>query len=519
MLEPLVAPFLIFREGAKMTNTNRLDAIYARQSVDRKDSISIESQIEFCRHELRGGAAREYQDKGFSGKNTDRPHFQQLVKDIEAGLIARVVVYKLDRISRSILDFANMMALFQKHNVEFVSSTEKFDTSTPMGRAMLNICIVFAQLERETIQRRVADAYHSRSRKGFRMGKVPYGYTTEPYVIQGINTKRLVADPETADTVRLIFNMYAEPQTSFGDIARHLAKHNILIRGKVICRTNIADILSNPVYTEADMDIYEFFKDNGAEIEGDPADFTGINGCALFTKKEVERSRFGMQDKVLVPSPHEGLISSEVWLKVRKKMLANHQYQPARKITQTWMAGKIKCGHCGYSLGSVTSAATKIRYLRCRQRVESMSCVGCSKLKTGDVERVVYDGMVGKLQGFNAVSGNIHRNNPKLSAAKVELAQVDAEIERLVESLMGANATLLSFANRKAEELGVRKQALMLEIAELSTADIPANKIAEISAFLADWENTSFDDKRQVVDSVISAIRATSDNVEIEWKI
>ena len=76
-----------------------------------------------------------------------------LVRDIKRGLIAKVVVYKLDRISRSILDFANMMELFQQYNVEFVSSTEKFDTSTPMGRAMLNICIVFAQLERETIQK------------------------------------------------------------------------------------------------------------------------------------------------------------------------------------------------------------------------------------------------------------------------------------------------------------------------------------------------------------------------------
>ena len=74
-------------------------------------------------------------------RNTDRPKFQELVRDIKRGLIAKVVVYKLDRISRSILDFANMMELFQQYNVEFVSSTEKFDTSTPMGRAMLNICI------------------------------------------------------------------------------------------------------------------------------------------------------------------------------------------------------------------------------------------------------------------------------------------------------------------------------------------------------------------------------------------
>ena len=123
----------------------REDAIYGRQSVDRKDSISIESQIEFCKYELRGGNFRQYTDKGYSGKNTDRPKFQELMADIKRGLIKRVVVYKLDRISRSILDFATMMETFQAYNVEFVSSTEKFDTSTPMGRAMLNICIVFAQ--------------------------------------------------------------------------------------------------------------------------------------------------------------------------------------------------------------------------------------------------------------------------------------------------------------------------------------------------------------------------------------
>ena len=94
---------------------NRIDAIYARQSVDKKDSISIESQIEFCKYELKGGNCKEYTDKGYSGKNTDRPKFQELVRDIKRGLIAKVIVYKLDRISRSILDFANMMAVSYTH--------------------------------------------------------------------------------------------------------------------------------------------------------------------------------------------------------------------------------------------------------------------------------------------------------------------------------------------------------------------------------------------------------------------
>ena len=97
---------------------NRIDAIYGRQSIDKKDSISIESQFEFCRYELKGGEAKEYKDKGYSGKNIERPDFQRLLRDIRAGLIRRVIVYKLDRISRSIVDFAKLMELFKQYNVE-----------------------------------------------------------------------------------------------------------------------------------------------------------------------------------------------------------------------------------------------------------------------------------------------------------------------------------------------------------------------------------------------------------------
>ena len=197
---------------------NRIDAIYGRQSIDKKDSISIESQFEFCRYELKGGEAKEYKDKGYSGKNIERPDFQRLLKDIRAGLIRRVIVYKLDRISRSIVDFAKLMELFKQYNVEFVSCTEKFDTSTPMGRAMLNICIVFAQLERESIQMRVQDAFYSRCAKGYYMrGRAPYGFDTEPIVMDGIKTKRLVENAEM-DYAELMYEMYAEPENSYGDI-------------------------------------------------------------------------------------------------------------------------------------------------------------------------------------------------------------------------------------------------------------------------------------------------------------
>ena len=142
-----------------------LDAIYARQSVDKADSLSIQGQIDLCRQKS-GEDSRVYQDKGYSGKNTNRPAFQRMMADVEKGLIRKIVVYRLDRFSRSIADFGRLWEILKKHSVEFVSINETFDTSTPMGRAMLNIIMVFAQLERETTAERVRDNYYQRAKLG-----------------------------------------------------------------------------------------------------------------------------------------------------------------------------------------------------------------------------------------------------------------------------------------------------------------------------------------------------------------
>lgn len=111
---------------------SRCIAIYARQSKDKKDSISIETQISLCKKLCEDDNYEIYYDKGFSGKNIERPEFQKLIHDIEANKISRVVTYKLDRISRSIADFSQLLLLFEKYNVDFKSSTESFDTSNPM---------------------------------------------------------------------------------------------------------------------------------------------------------------------------------------------------------------------------------------------------------------------------------------------------------------------------------------------------------------------------------------------------
>jgi DNA invertase Pin-like site-specific DNA recombinase len=436
----------------------RINAIYARQSVDKADSISIESQIDFCKYELKGGEFREYRDKGYSGKNTDRPQFRQLLRDINDGLIARVVVYKLDRISRSILDFTNMMELFRKYDVEFVSSTEKFDTSTPMGRAMLNICIVFAQLERETIQTRVTDTFYSRCTRGLRMGgKAPYGYRTEQFTLDGIRTKRLVAQSCEADQIKRMFEIYSDPESSYGDILQSFAGMGGLGE-KRASPSLLARMLRNPVYVRADLSIFEFFKDCGAVIANEADDFSGTNGCYLYRGRD--NSPEGIDDikgQLLVLAPHEGLIPPDLWLTCRRKLMNNVTIQSARKPKNTWLAGKIKCGHCGYALLSMANPSD-IRYFRCSKRANSRNCPGCGKLLVAELETAVYKKMTGRLRKFQ-------KSN-------------DKPIGRLL-----------------------------------------TEKLRMISGYMDNWAETGFEEKRLTADALISRIHATGDRLKITWNL
>lgn len=291
-----------------------VNAIYARQSVDKADSISIESQIEYCKYETHGTPYKTYVDRGFSGKNTDRPQFLKMMSDIRDGNIRRVICYKLDRCSRSILDFTKMMDELQKYNVEFISCTEKFDTSTPLGRAMLSICVVFAQLERETIQQRIFDAYHSRSGRGFYMGgRIPFGFRLEDYTIGGKHTARYVPVPEETAILEKMYHMYQQHGVSQAQVAMMLncsACQNPRTPATNWQRTHISRLLKNPIYVKADASIYHYFQKQNIYIINSLEDFIGTNGCYLYHKDGERR---------IVLAPHEGIVDSSLWLRCAEK--------------------------------------------------------------------------------------------------------------------------------------------------------------------------------------------------------
>ena len=312
-----------------------------------------------------------------------------------------------------------------------------------------------------------------------------------------------------------------QPTTSYGDITRYFAEQGILFHGKELIRPTLAQMLRNPVYVQADLDVYEFFKSQGTVIVNDVADFTGMNGCYLYQGRDVKASKKNdLKDQMLVLAPHEGIVPSDTWLTCRKKLMNNMKIQSARKATHTWLAGKIKCGNCGYALMSIYNPSGK-QYLRCTKRLDNKSCPGCGKIITSELEAVVYQQMVKKLASYKTLTGKKKsaKANPKITALQVELAHVDSEIEKLVDSLTGANNVLFSYVNVKIAELDGRKQELLARIAELTVEAISPEQVSQISGYLDTWENVSFDDKRRVVDLMITTIAATSDSLNITWKI
>ena len=249
------------------------------------------------------------------------------------------------------------------------------------------------------------------------------------------------------------------------------------------------------------------------------ADFAGTNGCYLYQGRDVqERKNKDLKNQILVLAPSEGIVPADTWLRCRKKLMANITFQGGRKPKNTWLAGKMKCGHCGRALKSMGNRRGT-QYLYCTKRADNMSCEGCGTLRTAEFEQFVYEAMVQKLSEFQTLTAKAETVNPKLTALNVELAQVEDEIEKLLNTLTGASAVLMSYANGRIEELDANRQRLIKEIAALNAETVSPQKIEFLSAHLGNWDNIDFEDRRQVADIILSQVHATGERVSFEWKI
>lgn len=328
-------------------------ALYIRVSTDEqaREGFSIDAQ----KRKLLAYAESQdwtvtniFIDDGYSAKDLNRPGMQELLQKVKDEEIDVVLVFKLDRLTRSVKDLYFLLEEFSRHDVGFRSSQEQFDTTTTMGRAMLGILGIFAQWERETIAERVRLGMEQKVREGKKPGgKYPYGYDREGNLI-----------PEEAEIIRRVRDMYMKENLSFLKIAEKLTLEGITRRGYQWTRNTVALTLENPFYAG----IIRF-------------------GSKMKNGKYPQRKRDLRVDYIDVPGDHEPIWTLEEYHEHLRLMRMRSVGNNSRKLDYLF-SGLLRCGRCGSTMfGRLTTKRSRkngeiIRtpYYFCGKRKDNKSC-------------------------------------------------------------------------------------------------------------------------------------------------
>lgn len=336
--------------------------IYARQSVERQDSISIEMQTDMCRERIPAGESYDiYSDRGCTGTNTRRPEYQRMLSDVRNGRLGGIIVYKLDRISRSLLDFARLSEELERNSVKLISCTEELDSGSAMGQMIIRLLIMFAEMEQKMISQRVRDNYRARAAKGMALGGVPpYGYEQDWSV-----------NKEQAAVVRRIYSMLLSGR-SLDSIARSLNTENIPSPdGSIWTGQQVSRQLRNAAYTKADGKVLSWLKSEGYQLLCNEEEY-----ISCITVKTY-----------IAPAYHEGIIDSETWLSVQELLSRRKPSNNGGSGAASYLQGLVICGKCGSSCYVRSNGrGYPYVYFVCRGKRLGI-CSGLKALRTENAER------------------------------------------------------------------------------------------------------------------------------------
>ncbi len=487
-------------------------AIYARQSTNKTNSVSVDSQIELCLRECEGEYT-PFIDREISNKKSDRPAYKQLLKAVERGEINRVVVYCLDTIVRSLTEFGHLWETLSANNTEFTSVTEKFNTATPSGREINSVIMNFAKIERDTIAQRIRDNYRERAKRGiYPGGPAPYGFDIGHTIIDGKSVSILVPNSKIS-VVKEIFELYAGGGISLGKLALHL--HDEGISG--INRTgwdnvSISRILHNPVYVKADAKVYSYFKEKGVVIYNDIEQFAGKKGCWLLGKRAQAQGSTSGAGELLVAACHDGVVDADIYLICQQRLDANKRLKNTGNGAYTWLSGLVKCGYCGYSMQAVSANAGRYVYLICTGKTNFKVCDAKFRSPHVDaIEPIVADKISEKLKELKGITIKEKHDGIELEDMKKELSVIEGKISRLVDGLADSNDVAASYINRRITELDANKSALVENIKKL------LERRRSIEFPDCEFSSLSFEQKKALAKALIQKVCLTNGKPEIEW--
>lgn len=546
-----------------MNNNNsnyHVYAIYSRKSKFTGKGESIENQIELCKNQLinkyniKEENIKIYQDEGFTGYNTNRPQFQEMIKDIRNKKIKCVIVYRLDRISRNVTDFCNLKNEFIKYNTDFISVTENFDTSTPMGRAMLMISSVFAQLERDTIAERIRDNMYELAKTGRWLGgNTPLGYKSEKVETLSVDGKKknlykLDIVFEEAEIIKLIWNKMCELK-SLSKLEVYLLQKGIKTRnGNNFTRFSLITILKNPVYVVADNKIKDFFEKMNVTIyETDIEKCNGINGLLAYNKREElmgkTKSYKDITEWIIAVGKHQGIIPSQQFIKVWN-LIENNKDKRCRVPRQNTsiLSGIIRCKHCGnymrprlrntvtidnkrnFSYLCVLKEKSRKRLCKCKNingietdmiviekiselKLPTNMLINKIKLLINNKEKKS-DKRINELQTLNTI---LSRNKRKVEALIDKMAIIDEEL------IADITAQIKSI---KSKNLEIEKR--IIELSKETEKEIDKDEVTVLALNIINKYMSSFDslnivDKRLMIKSLVNTIESDGENIYINY--
>lgn len=336
--------------------------VSTQHQVD-KDSLPMQRNDleQYCKLILNTTNFEIFEDAGYSAKNTDRPAFQNMMERIRQKEFTHVLVWKIDRISRNLSDFANMWEEFEKYDVQFISKIEQFDTSTAMGRAIVSIIMVFAQLEREMTAMRVTSTMISRAEQGKWNGSRPcFGYIFDQ------DKMFPVPDEDESKILQMIFNKYEEIRST-NKVAKFLNSNGYKTkRNGLWSSKTINQILSNPFYI----------------------------GTLRYNYKKSGRGKIKPENEwVIIENNHDAIIDKEQWYRVQDilKHNATHQF---RQITQKYthiFSGLLECQKCGGGLSSYKDRERANGY-----RPSVYSCSNMGHGRNCDMNSYISDMVIGE---------------------------------------------------------------------------------------------------------------------------
>jgi site-specific DNA recombinase len=489
-------------------------AIYSRKSKFTGKGESIENQIQLCKEytqiQLKDKNIDEffiYEDEGFSGGNTNRPEFKKLMEDVKTKKFDVLICYRLDRISRNVADFSTTLGILQQYNIDFVSIREQFDTSSPMGRAMIYIASVFAQLERETIAERVRDNMLELAKTGRWLGGVcPIGYESDPitYIDDNMNERKMVKlkqVPEELKIVKLLFEKYLEFK-SLSKVETYCLQNNIKTKkGSDFSKSNLRIVLNNPVYVKSTKEVLNYLENEDITVCGIPDNEHGIltynkQKTIMNDKGNTVRKSRDKAEWIAAVSSQPGIIVAKDFLQVQHILSENKDKTPnLGKTHNALLTGLLKCSKCGSNMqvshGHVSKkTGEKIYYYACSMKKFSKgSRCDCKNAKAAELDAAMIKYMKELALRKKSILENLAEQNKKTLKANLAVNREESIIKTLSDK------------EKQIENL-MNKLAIDEDISDLIISKIKSikNEMTEMKKELSNIKEAKFNYEQTEID-------------------